>query len=103
MFWTLVKKAGVPPLTLHGLRHTFATIGLDEGIDVLYIAEVLGHASPAITQSIYQHTRPRTEGRGRGAHRGGDLRRKLNRRADNGQTEAPARQERQSWASRLCM
>jgi integrase len=32
-------------------------VGLDAGVDVLYVAEVLGHSSPAITQSIYQHTR----------------------------------------------
>lgn len=58
MFRRIVKATGLPPLTLHGLRHAFATVGLDEGIDVLYLAEVLGHSSPAITQSIYQHTRP---------------------------------------------
>ena len=57
-FRTLVKAKGFPPLTLHGLRHTFATVGLDAGVDVLYIAEFLGHSSPAITQEIYQHTRP---------------------------------------------
>ena len=27
-------------------------------IDVLYVAEVLGHSSPAITMSVYQHARP---------------------------------------------
>lgn len=52
-----VKVAGLPPLTLHGLRHTFATIGLEAGVDVLYVAEMLGHSSPAITQSVYQHVR----------------------------------------------
>jgi integrase len=48
---------GLPPLTLHGLRHTFATIGLDAGVDALYVAEMLGHSSPAITMSVYQHVR----------------------------------------------
>jgi integrase len=52
-----VKAAGLPHLTPHGLRHTFATVGLEAGVDVLYVAELLGHSSPAITQSIYQHTR----------------------------------------------
>jgi integrase len=32
-------------------------VGLEAGVDVLYVAELLGHSSPAITQSIYQHTR----------------------------------------------
>lgn len=52
-----VRDAALPRLTIHGLRHTYATIGLDAGVDVLYVAEMLGHSSPAITQSIYQHTR----------------------------------------------
>ena len=50
-------STGLPRLTLHGPRHTFATVGLDAGVDVLYVAEMLGHSSPAITQSIYQHSR----------------------------------------------
>lgn len=53
-----VRDAGLPPISLHGLRHTWATLALDAGVDVLYVAEVLGHSSPAITQSIYQHARP---------------------------------------------
>ena len=56
-FKRAVKASGLPPLPLHGLRHTFATIGLDAGVDVLYVAEMLGHSSPAITMSVYQHVR----------------------------------------------
>jgi integrase len=52
-----VKAAKLPPLTLHGLRHTFATLGLEAGIDTLYVSELLGHSSPAITMAVYQHTR----------------------------------------------
>jgi integrase len=57
-FRRLVKQAGLPRLTPHGLRHSFATLGLDAGADVLDVAAILGHSSPAITQAIYQHTRP---------------------------------------------
>jgi integrase len=57
LFSRLVKAADLPPLTLHGLRHTFATLGLDAGVDTLYVSELLGHSSPAITMGIYQHTR----------------------------------------------
>ena len=57
-FRRLVAEAKLPPITLHDLRHSFATIALHAGVDVLYVAEVLGHSSPTITASIYQHTRP---------------------------------------------
>ena len=56
-FKRAVTAAGLPPLTLHGLRHSFAAIGLEAGVDVLYVAEMLGHSSPTITQSVYQHVR----------------------------------------------
>ena len=56
-FRRAVKASGLPPIPLHGLRHTFATIGLDAGVDVLFVAEMLGHSSPAITMSVYQHVR----------------------------------------------
>lgn len=32
-------------------------MGLELGVDTLYISEILGHSSPAITQAVYQHTR----------------------------------------------
>jgi len=54
----LVRMAGLPKLTPHGLRHKFATVGLEAGVDVVYISELLGHASPAVTMSVYLHTRP---------------------------------------------
>jgi integrase len=57
-FTRLVARSGLRPLSLHGLRHTFATLGLEAGVDVLEVAAVLGHSSPAITQAVYQHTRP---------------------------------------------
>jgi integrase len=56
-FSRLVKAEELPPLSLHGLRHTFATLGLEAGVDTVYVSELLGHASPAITMQVYQHTR----------------------------------------------
>lgn len=51
------RVAGLPRLTLHGLRHSFATVALEAGVDVLYVSELLGHSSPAVTQNVYQHVR----------------------------------------------
>ena len=41
-----VTDANLPPIGLHGLRHSFATMGLEAGVDTLYISEILGHSSP---------------------------------------------------------
>jgi integrase len=56
-FVRLARDLGLPPLTLHGLRHSFATVGLERDVDVLYVSALLGHSSPAITQGVYQHVR----------------------------------------------
>lgn len=51
-FERAVRASGLPKITPHGLRHTFATVGRQAGVDVLYVAGMLGHSSPAITMSI---------------------------------------------------
>jgi len=56
-FGRLVRSAGLPRITLHGARHSFATVALEAGVDVPYVSELLGHSSPAITQGVYQHVR----------------------------------------------
>jgi integrase len=54
----LVKAAGLPKITLHGLRHTFATLALLDGIPSKIVAEVLGHSSTTVTEDLYQHVTP---------------------------------------------
>jgi integrase len=47
------KAAGVTEVTLHELRHTFASILVGMGFDVTFIANQLGHADPGITLRTY--------------------------------------------------
>lgn len=53
-----VRKAGLPRLTLKGLRHTWATLALERGIHPRVVQERLGHSTIAITLGIYSHVAP---------------------------------------------
>jgi integrase len=57
-FDSLVKSAGLPKITLHGLRHSWASLALLEGIPSKVVAEVLGHSSTGVTENIYMHVTP---------------------------------------------
>ena len=49
------KKAGVPVITVHGLRHTHASLLLFAGVSIASVARRLGHASMTTTQKTYLH------------------------------------------------
>lgn len=49
------KRAAVPVISLHGLRHAHASALLADGWDLAAVSRRLGHGSAAITASIYQH------------------------------------------------
>jgi len=57
-FKKVVTTSGVPKLTIHGLRHTHATILLEQGVNPKVVSERLGHASVATTMDIYSHVLP---------------------------------------------
>jgi len=50
--------AALPRLTLHGLRHTWATLALREGIDIKVVSDRLNHSSTFVTREIYSHVTP---------------------------------------------
>jgi integrase len=58
MFQRSIRRAGVPAIRFHDLRHTHATLLLKEGQPVKVVSERLGHASPAFTMAVYQHVIP---------------------------------------------
>jgi integrase len=60
-FKSLPKDAGLPPLSVHGLRHTYATASLKAGIPAKVVSSRLGHSSIALTLDLYSHVLPETD------------------------------------------
>jgi integrase len=52
-FNDVLKAARLPHFTPHGLRHTYASLLLQAGVDVYYVSRMLGHASIELTTSTY--------------------------------------------------
>jgi integrase len=57
-FDALVKVAGPPRITLHGTRHTAATLMLAAGVQPKVVQEMLGRSHVSITLAIYGHVTP---------------------------------------------
>lgn len=53
-----VGEAGLPAIRFHDLRHTCASLRLQNGDHVKVVSEMLGHASIQITLDTYAHTLP---------------------------------------------
>jgi hypothetical protein len=57
-FAALLKRAGLPHMRFHDLRHTCATLLLSRGVHPKFVQELLGHATIAITLDTYSHVMP---------------------------------------------
>ena len=51
----ILERAGCKRIRFHDLRHTFATLSLENGMDVKTLSAMLGHVSAATTLDIYTH------------------------------------------------
>ncbi len=57
-FERIVRRAGLPRIRLHDLRHTHATLAIKAGVPIRVVSERLGHQSPAFTLRQYAHVIP---------------------------------------------
>ena len=57
-FKRLASTLNLPELSIHGLRHSYATIALESGVPAKVTQEQLGHSSIATTLDIYSHAVP---------------------------------------------
>jgi integrase len=57
-FKPLLKRAGLPQIRFHDLRHTCATLLLSKNVNPKVVSEMLGHAAIAITLDTYSHVLP---------------------------------------------
>ena len=57
-FAEIIKRSGLPHLRLHDLRHTHATMMMEQGVNPKIVSERLGHASVVITLDTYSHVSP---------------------------------------------
>jgi integrase len=61
LFARLVRAAALPPIPLHGLRHTYASLALAKGVNAAIVARRLGHATVAFTLDSYSHVLPQVD------------------------------------------
>lgn len=61
IFRNIINEAGIEGIHIHCLRHTFATRGLENGIELKVMQELLGHSSLKLTADLYTHVLPNTK------------------------------------------
>ncbi|MBA4541952.1 site-specific integrase [Thermoactinomyces daqus] len=57
-FGQFIRKANLPPIRFHDLRHTHATLLLQQGEHPKVVSERLGHSTITITMDLYSHVMP---------------------------------------------
>lgn len=55
MLHRVLKRAGLPQIRFHDMRHTFATLALQNGVDIKTVSGMLGHYSAGFTLDTYAH------------------------------------------------
>ncbi len=55
MLKRVLERAGIPKVRSHDLRHTFATLALQNGVDIKTVSGMLGHFSAGFTLDTYAH------------------------------------------------
>jgi len=54
-FYPALKASGCPRIRFHDLRHTYASLLIEQGENIKYISSQLGHTNPTTTLNIYAH------------------------------------------------
>ena len=54
----VLEKAGLRQIRIHDLRHTYATLRISKGDNILDVSKQLGHHSVKITLDVYAHWMP---------------------------------------------
>ena len=58
VFYALLEKADIPRIRFHDIRHTFASLLLQQGESLHFVKEQMGHASIQTTVDVYGHLVP---------------------------------------------
>ncbi len=60
-FRAVLARAGLPRIRVHDLRHSAATLLLEEGMHPRVVAERLGHSTPSLVLNVYGHVTERMQ------------------------------------------